>query len=405
MNEAVWMGDKEEKTLYANPKFCDLTEYNLEEIIGKESYIFWDEVSKKRVRAENTEKRKKGVTSSYEWTLLTKSGKKIPVLLNGTPTDEWGTIGIMTDLRQLKEKEKNETILWNAIKFSSSALIIVHRNGEILLWNNGSQMVFWYKSEEIIGKNIVGTIFTQEGFESCFEDSTKYTYRYEIQALHKDTTPLNISITLTPTEPNNLEENDSFLIVCHDISYHRRLEEELQLKHRKIREIYEEYGVLKRQDDYIFELLDLARRYEYDKKSVGDFIVTSVIMLTQASASILRLYDEKKWVLKSISRFWLSEGWEGKKVINYKGSLLEKAIKHWGPLKIIDIHSEPLYQSTGLARKNNLSSLFLIPLKRRDSVIGSLSLYTRSDKKWEILENDFIEKYSRIIEIVLWNMK
>ena len=33
MNEAVWVGDADERTVYANQRFCDLLEYSLDEII------------------------------------------------------------------------------------------------------------------------------------------------------------------------------------------------------------------------------------------------------------------------------------------------------------------------------------------------------------------------------------
>ena len=50
MNEAVWVWDKDEKTVYANPKFCEIMEYSLEEMIWRESYEFWDTVSAETVR-------------------------------------------------------------------------------------------------------------------------------------------------------------------------------------------------------------------------------------------------------------------------------------------------------------------------------------------------------------------
>ena len=73
MAEAVWMGDENEKTIYANPKFCKLIGYSLEEMIGQESYIFWDDESAKTVRNTNNSKRKKGESSSYTGNLLSKN--------------------------------------------------------------------------------------------------------------------------------------------------------------------------------------------------------------------------------------------------------------------------------------------------------------------------------------------
>ncbi len=58
MNEAVWVGDENERTIYANPRFCEIMEYTLEEMLGRESYDFWDQESAETVRKTNTSKRK-----------------------------------------------------------------------------------------------------------------------------------------------------------------------------------------------------------------------------------------------------------------------------------------------------------------------------------------------------------
>lgn len=65
MNESIWIGDEKERTVYANPNFCNLLGYTLEEMIGKESYEFWDEESAKIVK-KNNRLRKKGESSKYE---------------------------------------------------------------------------------------------------------------------------------------------------------------------------------------------------------------------------------------------------------------------------------------------------------------------------------------------------
>lgn len=58
MNEAVWVGDDQERTIYSNPRFCEIMEYTLEEMIGRESYEFWDPESAQTVRKTNQGKRK-----------------------------------------------------------------------------------------------------------------------------------------------------------------------------------------------------------------------------------------------------------------------------------------------------------------------------------------------------------
>lgn len=59
----------------------------------------------------------------------------------------------MTDLRKIKEKEANEKILFNAVKYSTDAIIICDREGTIKSWNKGAQIIFGYK-DEILENNI-----------------------------------------------------------------------------------------------------------------------------------------------------------------------------------------------------------------------------------------------------------
>jgi PAS domain S-box-containing protein len=399
MAEAVWVGDENERTVYANPKFCKLLGYSLEEIIGKESYMFWDSESADKVRDINTHKRRRGESSSYEWNLLSKTGKKIPVLANGTPLPGWGTTGIMTDLTELKAKEENEKVLYNAIQYSTDAIIICDSIWQIISWNKGALIIFGYKSTAIIGKNI-SLLFAKKDIESILQ-STELINKYEISGKYKNKGHLRISVTQTPIHKSWKNTASSYLLICRDITNHRKIEEEIESKYKKIREVYENIWIIKRQSDYIFDLLDIYNNYYYDTKSIGDFIVTSVIMLTRVDACALRFYDKKLWKMKIISSFGFQEWWEGKSMIKFEGSLAQKAFISDSPLKIIDLNKEPLYQSISLARKNNITSLLLIPLRNKWEFIGSISLYAKADKKLEIFENDFIEKYAKVIQIIL----
>ena len=92
-------------------------------------------------------------------------------------------------------------------------------------------------------------------------------------------------------------------MICRDITNHRKIEQEIESKYKKIREVYQSIGIIKRQSDYIFDLLDMFETYHYDLKSMGDFIVTSIIMLTRVDACALRIYDEKNQKLKMVSSF------------------------------------------------------------------------------------------------------
>lgn len=399
MNEAVWMGDSDEKTIYANPKFCKIMGYSLEEMLGKESYEFWDEESARIVKETNLSKRKKDISSSYQGNLLNKQGKKIPVLLSGTSLPDGGTIGIMTDLSELKKKEESEKILSNAIHHASDAIVVFDQNGVIKSWNNGAKVIFGYKKEEMVGENL-DKLFSVEELANFFKQRKGY-YSLEMRSKHKNEKQLVINATLTTVLTGD-EDNVFYLLIARDITHQTEFEEELAVKYQKIQEAYNRFGLVRRQMDYIFEILDLLGS-SYDGKSIADYIVSSLIMLTKTDGCVLRIYNQEKDCLDLVSSFGIQDI-GGKASTKYMGSLTQKAFEQKSPLKIVDLEHEPRYQSNYLAKKNNLSSLLLIPLQFQGRLIGSLSLYASPEKKLSIFENDFVENYAKIIQIAIYTI-
>lgn len=398
MNEALWVGDKNERTVYANPKFCDLVGYSLEEIIGKESYVFWDQESADKVRNVNTNHRAKGISSSYEGNLLAKNGEKIPVLCSGTPLPDGGTYGIHTDLRELKKKEETEKMLNRAIEYSNDAIIIFDDKGQIQSWNNGAKIIFGYKKTEAKSEGLE-KIFSKKDFGKILNQSN-ILYNVELKGLHKNKNRIRVSATLTPIFDKTKEKMLFCLLIARDITNQSKFEEELALKYQKMREAYNRFGILRRQMDYVFDLLEICNS-STNTKTIADFIVSSIIMLTQVDACVLRLFNTKKKTLDLLSCFGVADDWQGKSTIKYEKSLVQKAFEKKMPLKIIDLTKEPKYQSKYLAKKNNLSSMLLIPLVYKGKLSGSLSLYVNPQKKLKIFENEFMEKYSRLIEMIM----
>jgi len=401
MNEAVWVGDEKERTVYANPKFCQLMGYTLEEMLGRESYDFWTKESAQKVRNVNLNQRKQGISSSYEGDLFTKNKEAIPVLLSGAPLPTGGTVGIMTDLRDLKEKEEKERILNKALQYSKDAIITFDEDGIVKSWNKGAKVIFGYKEDEILDCKL-SKIFAKKDLDEILANP-ETRYSFELTGKHKNKKLVTVSAALTPIHSGDKKSIELYLLIGRDITNQVRFEEDLALKYKKIREAYNKFGIIRRQMEYVYELLDTCEKSQ-DKLSIANFIVSSIIMLTRVDACILRVYNSSKDCLDLLSSFGVGDDWQGKSSNKYKGSLAEKAFEQGSPLQIIDLTKEPKYQSTFLANKHNLSSLLLIPLRFKGKIVGSLSLYAGPDKKLEIFENEFIEKYAKLVEMVVGSM-
>jgi len=398
MNEAVWIGDKDERTVFANKKFCQLIGYSLEEMIGQQSYFFWDEESKARVEEINLKHRKNGISSTYEGNLINKYGQKTPVFLSGAPLPCGGTIGIMTDMTEMKMKEKQEKILKKSIQFSKDAIVTFDPDGIIHSWNEGAKSTFGYKVDEVLSEPLSVILFDSDFREIL--NSSEIRYNFELSCKHKNKQKLVTIATITPIFDDENKEIISYSLIARDVTNELRFEEELALKYKKMKDAYNQIGIIRRQMDYTFELLESFNK-GHGQKEIANFIVGSLIMLTRADACVLRMYNKSKGTQELIACAGVAEAWQGKSNIKYENSITQKAFKYGAPMKVIDISKEPRHQSKHLATKHNLTSLLLTPLTFKSELIGSLSIYSSPEKKLEIFENEFIEKYAHLIEMVL----
>lgn len=260
-------------------------------------------------------------------------------------------------------------------------------------------MIFGYKREEVVGKKIE-MLFSVDQLANFFKKKSGF-YNLELKTKHKNTKSINIAATLT-TIQNDDKNSVFYLLIARDITPQFQFQEEMAIKYQKIQEAYLRFGVLRRQQDYIFEILELLST-TIDKNTVADYIVSSFIMLSRTDACMLRVYNKEKDTMDMVSSFGILDA-DGKASIKYQDSLVQKAFEQKTPFKILDLYSEPRYQSAYLAKKNNLASLLLIPLTFQGQIIGSLSLYADPNKKLIIFENEFIEKYAKIIEVAIYTV-
>lgn len=410
MTEGVWVGDREERTLYTNPALNKILGYSAEEMLGTVSYDYFDEASKKIVQAEN-EKRKLGIGGHYEATYITKTGEHVPVFLHAVP---WGTAGgtmaTITDLRHLKTTEKKllraERFLASITQYCHEAIVGLDKNGIIQGWNVGASRMFGFKTEEVTGKSmeiIVPEDKIASGESKQLLNETKikgFVRNFETMRMHKNGKSINVSLTASVVKDDS-STIIGISVLYRDITTQKKWEKELQDRFEKIQEAYKEMGRQRRYLDYLMDMVTMSSSTGHTQKQISTFIVNAIIMISRVDGATLRLLDSEnsKLVLTAISG--LSEDWWTKKTILYEGSLLENAVKKGGPLKILDILNDPLYTSPSLARKNNLRSALVIPLEAKGELLGSLTLYLSNENNLSLLDDEFIMIFAKQAAVAL----
>jgi len=110
MNEGLSVLDKNGNITLVNTKFCTMTAYTKDELLGKHVSIILDKDNQKILRNQWS-LRKKGITEPYEITLTRKNGETLDTLVAPKPVFEEkgafnGSLGIFTDISKLKQNER-----------------------------------------------------------------------------------------------------------------------------------------------------------------------------------------------------------------------------------------------------------------------------------------------------------
>jgi PAS domain S-box-containing protein len=113
--EGIAITDHKENLTFVNQAFADLLGYRKDELLGKNLSDLSEE-SQYTIFKKETVRRKAGAVSRYEAVLFTKSKRSVPVYISGVPmTDEGGkftgTLGILTDLTEIKKVQEYDVLL------------------------------------------------------------------------------------------------------------------------------------------------------------------------------------------------------------------------------------------------------------------------------------------------------
>ncbi len=119
-NEGILITDNEAIITYVNQKLVDMLGYTMEEFIGRPIWGFLSEEYKPIVK-RNLEKRRQGISESYELKLIRKDGSSLWTFLNAKPLLDKdgkyvGAMSMLTDITKRKEAEEALTNIETARK-------------------------------------------------------------------------------------------------------------------------------------------------------------------------------------------------------------------------------------------------------------------------------------------------
>ena len=160
MNEGLGMVDNKGIRTFVNRKFCEMTGYPKEELIGYPAAKLYVEEENQKIFQEQRIKREKGEDNPYEIVITHKDGNKIQVLVSPKPVYDKdgqyvGSIAIFTDITDRKKAEEklreSEQRLHRVIEGSPIPTFVIGKDHKVIYWNRALDELSGIKAEEIIG--------------------------------------------------------------------------------------------------------------------------------------------------------------------------------------------------------------------------------------------------------------
>ena len=249
-----------------------LINHSVSEIFGKEIF--------KRIIKPNAEKCLSGEEVCYEdWFNFPAIGKKY-MEVNYYPykneNDE--TIGFVVnarDITQRKQAEEKIALQASMLEQVHNAIITIDFDNRISSWSKHAEVLYQWKSEEAIGKNII-ELLSPEEMKSTVEKNIGYLNREghwegEFDVLRKDGTTIPAHIINTYMKDIN-GRNIGFIGISNDITARKKAEHQMEalLKEKEVllRELQHR---VKNNFQVICSLIDLQVAHITDKRNLEAF--------------------------------------------------------------------------------------------------------------------------------------
>lgn len=148
-----------------NDKSAEITQFTADEVIGKDLVQeFISEGYRPAVGLVLSQALNGVQTANFNFPLITKSGRRVEILLNATPRyNELGEIvGVVSIGQDITERIAQEQEYSRLIDTANAPIFGVDSEGRVNIWNKKAAEIMQYSTDEVLGENLVEKFITED---------------------------------------------------------------------------------------------------------------------------------------------------------------------------------------------------------------------------------------------------
>ncbi|RLN32778.1 hypothetical protein BBJ28_00023281 [Nothophytophthora sp. Chile5] len=148
-----------------NNKSAEITQFTTDEVMGKDLVQeFISEGYRSAVGLVLSQALNGVQTANFNFPLITKSGRRVEILLNATPRyNELGEIvGVVSIGQDITERIAQEQEYSRLIDTANAPIFGVDREGRVNIWNKKAVEIMQYSTDEVLGENLVEKFITED---------------------------------------------------------------------------------------------------------------------------------------------------------------------------------------------------------------------------------------------------